>query len=152
MARTIPIWLKLHMSLWFIGLMVFNLLLDSGVMIGLLSIYKVSMKKDVRVRTVFMAWIFGIISDFLIIMTLLVIANGMTNYDISNPYKSISGIIFMSIMMIMSVVLVFFMIKYLMKKVAVFGGKETKIAIWMAVITAPYYILLPINITFESLL
>lgn len=152
LLQTLPIWLKLHMSLWFLVLLIFHLLYDGGILVMLLSVFEVKMKKDVKVRTVIMAWVFGVVIDFVVIILLLILANGIEAYDLKYPMNSAVGVIVLLLMMIFSIVMLYFVIKYLMKRVAIFGARSKKIAFWMAVLTAPYYILLPINVSFDSFL
>lgn len=152
LLQTLPIWLKLHMSLWLLVLLIFNLAYDGGMIVMLFSVFQVKLKKDVRFRAIIMTWIFGVVIDFIVIIALLIIANSVKSYDLKHPMNSVTGIIILILVMVCGIVMLYNVIKYLMKRLAIYGQRSKKIAFWMAILTAPYYILLPINVSFDSFL
>jgi len=146
----LPLWMTMHMTPWLVVTLIGNFLLDTVVLLVVLKAFQVPMKKDVKIRTVLMAWVFGFICDFVIVIIILILANSIPEFDIYDPYSHLSGIIVMIMMIIISMVLTFYMIRYLMNRVAVKANHAIQISIVMALCTVPYYILIPINITFDS--
>ncbi|MDA3847119.1 MAG: hypothetical protein PF505_11355 [Vallitaleaceae bacterium] len=148
----LPLWMTMHMTLWLGATLVGNFLIDMIVLLLLIHLFSIHLKRDVKIRTILMAWVFGFICDFIIIIMLLVLANSIDVFDIYKPYGHVVGIVILAILILTSMVMTFYLIRYLMVRVAVRKEKAVRVAIIMAIVTVPYYILLPINITFNSFL
>lgn len=150
LATKLPFFMVVNITPWIILALLFNLLYDGGLMSFLMAHYKVRLKKDVKIRTILMAWVFGFVGDICTVIVLLIFGKLIPSINLYNLFSSITGMIFSGIVLIISFTIVYNMIKYLLGRVYVHDKKARRISLVMALLTVPYYILLPVSFNFNS--
>lgn len=152
LASKLPLFMVVNMTPWLIAALIFNLIYDSSIILILMSHYKVTLKKEVKIRIVLMSWVFGFVTDICSVIMLLLFAKIIPTIDLYNVFNSASGMIFSVIVLSISIIISYTMVKYLLGRVYVPVKKAQFISLIMAFLTIPYYILLPISFSFSSFL
>lgn len=149
-----PIWfLIIFPTTWLIVLPA-NFVIDSVVFLIALKILKVSNIKEMYKKCILKIWIVGFLAD--IVGSLILLATQVLPFDgvlndlvISvaiNPFSNISGFLYVLFAFLVSAFLIYFLnYKYTLNRVEIDSRLKVKIAIILAVFTAPYFFFLPTN-------
>lgn len=149
-----PIWfLIIFPTTWLIVLPA-NFVIDSLVFLIALKILKVSNIKEMYKKCILKIWIVGFLAD--IVGSLILLATQVLPFDgvlndlvISvaiNPFSNISGFLYVLFAFLVSAFLIYVInYKYTLKRVEIDNRLKIKIAIILAVFTAPYFFFLPTN-------
>ena len=154
-----PIWLLIFYPLYWLIVLPANFLIDTAVLLISLKVLKISNIKDVYKKTILKVWIIGFVADLcgaaLLICTQLLPSNLVNSSIISalayNPFSNIWSLIITFIAIIITAIIIYFMnLKLSFKKVDLDQKAKKKIAIILAVITAPYLFLYPSSLLYNN--
>ena len=106
----------------------------------LFFLFKVPEKKELYRRGIWKAWGFGFLADFLAAGVLVIISSAVSlPFHIYAPFSSVGAFLFATVGVVLAGVLIyFFHIKFVWKGILLEEGKKKKIALGMAILTAPY--------------
>lgn len=149
-STALPLFLILNITPWLFVALAFNLLYDSLVLNVLFNIIGVKLKKDVNIRTTMMVWVFGFVADIIGIVILMLLIALVPGVDAYNPYYSIQGVIVFLVALIITMLVSYSIYDYLLGKVYVSKRKRFRIIMWMILLTAPYYMMIPVSIHVNS--
>ncbi len=153
----LPIWLMIAFPLTWIVVLPANFLIDSAV---LLLAAKLCGEKDLRgiwKRSILKVWIFGFVCDFagaaFLLLNQFVYGEGaffdwfyenITTPVMSNPFDGIFGVLTVLIAVLISGVCIYFADRrWAFKGAGLTAASEKRLALWLAVVTAPWTFLLP---------
>lgn len=142
-----PIWFIIILPLYWLALLPINFVIDSIVLLIILKLLKLNIK-NIYKKTILKVWLFGFLADiagaiFIFIISLLPISNFFENIY-WNPYKDLSSFILMLISFIISTYLIYvFNKKISLKKIDITEQLKKRIALFLALFTAPYLFLIP---------
>lgn len=154
-----PIWLLIFYPLYWLIVLPANFLIDTAVLLISLKVLKISNIKDVYKKTILKVWIIEFVADLcgaaLLICTQLLPSNLVNSSIISalayNPFSNIWSLIITFIAIIITAIIIYFMnLKLSFKKVDLDQKAKKKIAIILAVITAPYLFLYPSSLLYNN--
>lgn len=149
-STALPLFLILNITPWLFAALAFNLLYDSVVLNVLFNVIGVKLKKDVNIRTTMMVWIFGFVADIVGIVFLMILIAVVPGVDAYNPYYSVQGVIVFLLALIITMLVSYFIYDYLLGKVYVSKRKRLRVNLWMIILTAPYYMMIPVSIHVNS--
>lgn len=144
-----PIWILLIASpLVWLMILPTNFLIDTLVLIIVCNIFKIKNIITVYKRSILKMLIYGIIADLVGGSILLCAAkinpNGVFNNVTSNPFDSWITVVYISICIIITAVLTYlFNYKMTFKDLKINDDKKRKIALFIAIFTAPYLFFYP---------
>ena len=160
----LPIWLLVIFPFTWIIILPLNFLIDTLVLKLTMKYLKIEKRKEIYKKTIFKTWIFGFLADFIGAALLLIApfclserVNDNSTFGIIvdklsqimiNPFDNIYSIVITIIAVIITAYFIYlFNYKFALKKVFIEGYLEDKemrkIALSMAVFTAPYVFFLP---------
>lgn len=160
----LPIWLLVIFPFTWIIILPLNFLIDTLVLKLTMKYLKIEKRKEIYKMTIFKTWIFGFLADFIGAALLLIApfclsecVNDNSTFGIIvdklsqimiNPFDNIYSIVITIIAVIITAYFIYlFNYKFALKKVFTEGYLEDKemrkIALSMAVFTAPYVFFLP---------
>ena len=117
---------------FFVLLLPANFIVDTVMLLLLFFLFKVPEKKELYRRGIWKAWGFGFLADFLAAGVLL-------PFHIYAPFSSVGAFLFATVGVVLAGVLIyFFHIRFVWKGILLEEGKKKKIALGMAILTAPY--------------
>lgn len=156
-----PIWLLWLIPITWIIVLPANFLIDLFVIIITLKVMKVEKIKQRAKAIILRVWIFGFIADFIgtvgMFLANIINFNNQTeltrwwNENIANaisydPFKNIYSILWVSLCIIISGLFIYlFNYKFCLKKADLDERSKRKLALSLAIFTAPYLFLLPTN-------
>lgn len=127
-----------------------NFLVDSLVLLLLFQWLKLPEKKAWYQKTILKTWGFGFLADFLASGIFWILSEGLsavfqnTDVNLYLPYSSIPSFLFTTAAVLLAGIFIYiFQRKFVWKKLALEEGQKKKIALGMAVLTAPYLMYLP---------
>ena len=106
----------------------------------LFFLFKVPEKKELYRKGIWKAWGFGFLADFLAAGVLVIISSAVSlPFHIYAPFSSVGAFLFATVGVVLAGVLIyFFHIRFVWKGILLEEGKKKKIALGMAILTAPY--------------
>lgn len=163
-----PIWMMFIFPFVWVVILPLNYIIDSLVFLITMKVLKLEHKKAMYKLSILKIWIFGFISDFIgaTILFVPIIVNDVFNLDAGhksgliysivdklmqvtvNPFDNIYAFILVTIAVLIAAVFIYvFNYKFSLKKAFENGYiddvKRRKIALSMAIFTAPYLFYLP---------
>lgn len=154
-----PIWLLWLFPVTWIVILPANFIVDLIVIVLTLKILKVQNIKSITKSIVLKVWLFGFLSDFIgtALMFLSNVIdfeyntpmgqwwyNNITNAVSFNPYKSIFAVIWVTLCVVIAAVFIYiFNYKVVLKKVDLEDSKKKRLALSLAIFTAPYTFFIP---------
>lgn len=129
----------------FLILLPANFVVDSIVLLLLFAWLRLPEKKQWYKKTILKTWGFGFLAD--ILASAVMVGISWTNILPFNEYMPISGIgafLFTTAGVVLAAVLIYiFQRRFVLKKLDLEEGQKKKIALGMAILTAPYLMYLP---------
>ena len=107
---------------FFVLLLPANFIVDTVMLLLLFFLFKVPEKKELYRKGIWKAWGFGFLADFLAAGVLVILSSA-----VSLPFHIYAGVL-----------IYFFHIRFEWKGILLEEGKKKKIALGMAILTAPY--------------
>ena len=106
----------------------------------LFFLFKVLEKKELYRKGIWKAWGFGFLADFLAAGVLVILSSAVSlPFHIYAPFSSVGAFLFATVGVVLAGVLIyFFHIRFVWKGILLEEGKKKKIALGMAILTAPY--------------
>lgn len=154
-----PIWLLWLFPLTWIVVLPGNFIIDSLVLLLTLKVLKINDKKNIYKKTILKVWGFGFLSDFIGTVIMLVPELISSNIPASfrdwwyknlsspvsySPFDSIYSIIWVVVSIIITSFFIYlFNYKISFKKLDIEEISKKKLALSLAIFTAPYLFLLP---------
>lgn len=147
-----PIWFLIVIPTTWLYVLPANFLIDSLVLIVGLFILKIGNKRNIYKKSILKVFLFGFLADIigsiLLILTQFVSINGAVGDFIAslvwNPSENVFSLVYICICVLISALFIYlFNYKISFKKLNIDVSKKRKLAIIMAVLTAPYLFLYP---------
>lgn len=125
---------------FFVLLLPANFIVDTVMLLLLFFLFKVPEKKELYQKGIWKAWGFGFLADFLAAGVLVILSSAVSlPFHIYAPLSSVGAFLFATVGVVLAGVLIyFFHIKFVWKGILLEEGKKKKIALGMAILTAPY--------------
>lgn len=154
-----PIWLLWLFPITWIVILPANFIIDLLVIILTLRFLKVQNIKDIAKSVIFKVWIFGFLSDF--IGTGFMMLSNLIDFDYNspigkwwydnitnavsyNPYRSIYAVVWVTLCVIITAIAIYlFNYKFALKKSGLEDNQKKRLALSLAIFTAPYTFLIP---------
>ncbi len=154
-----PIWLLWLFPMTWIVVLPANFIIDLIVVVLTLRFLKVQNIKSITKPIILKVWIFGFVSDF--IGTLLMLLSNIIDFDYNtslgewwydniknavsyNPYRSIYAVIWVRLCVAITAIAIYlFNYKLVLKKSSLEDSQKKKLALSLAIFTAPYTFLIP---------
>jgi len=144
-----PMWGIYFFSLvfpyFYILLLPANFIVDTVMLFLLFALLKLPGKKALYKESIWKAWGFGFLAD--ILASGVLVGIHMTGALPFNPYLPVSTVaafVFTTVGVVMAGILIyFFHRKWVWKDIAIEEGQKKKVALGMAILTAPYLMYLP---------
>lgn len=161
-----PVWLLWLFPLTWVVVLPANFAIDLAVIVITLKALKVNDVKQTAKSVILKTWIFGFIADF--IGTACMFLANVIEFDYNsnvgrwfyenissavsfNPFTSIFALLWVSVCVLISAVCIyFFNYKICFKKVAIENAVKKRLALMLAVFTAPYLFYLPTQWVYQS--
>lgn len=154
-----PIWLLWLIPITWIVILPGNFIIDLLVLVLTMKYLKIQDIKMSAKSVIFKVWIFGFIADFMG-MALMILAAGLpfsnetafekwwyhniTNSVSFNPFENIYALLYVTICVILTAAFIYlFNYKFCLKKLNLSKEQKQKIALSLAIFTAPYLFYLP---------
>lgn len=147
-----PVWLLILFPICWLFVLPANFLLDTVILLICLILLKVSNIKEVYKKTIFKVWIVGFIADIIGAVILLVsqlfpsvsFMKDVISALAYNPFTNIWAVIYVIVAIIISAVLIYILnLKFSLKKTDLELKKKKRIALVLAIFTAPYLFFYP---------
>ena len=154
-----PIWILFVFPPVILFMLPANFLIDSIVLLIALKLLKIQKIGEIYKKTIFKIWIFGFLSDIVGALFLLLsqFIPGDFWYDnilsnvVWNPFNNIFSFIYCLVALTISGVLIYFLNKKItFKNLNISPKNKNKIALSLAIITAPYLFLLPSSLIYKD--
>ena len=125
---------------FFVLLLPANFIVDTVMLLLLFFLFKVPEKKELYRKGNWKAWGFGFLADFLAAGVLVILSSAVSlPFHIYAPFSSVGAFLFATVGVVLAGVLIyFFHIRFVWKGILLEEGKKKKIALGMAILTAPY--------------
>lgn len=122
-----------------------NFIVDTVMLLLLFFLFRVPEKKALYWDGIWKTWGFGFVADFAAAGTLVGISSVVSlPFNIYAPISSVGAFFFATVGVVLAGVLIyFFHIRFVWKDLPLEDGKKKKIALGMAILTAPYLMYLP---------
>lgn len=127
-----------------------NFLVDSIMLLVLFFLLKLPEKKMLYKKAIWKTWGFGFLADILASGVFFAISEAFSDafshikVNIYLPYSSLPAFLFVTMAVLLAGVLIYvFQRKFVLKKLALEEGQKKKLALGMAILTAPYLMYLP---------
>ena len=152
-----PIWLLWLFPFTWSVVLPGNFIIDSLVLLLTLKVLKINDKKKIYKKTILKIWGFGFLSDFIGCLIMLIPGfigtklpvnewwlNNLTRAIASSPFTSIYSVVWIIISIIITSFFIYlFNYKVSFKKLDIEEKSKKKLALSLAIFTAPYLFLLP---------
>lgn len=152
-----PIWFLIIFPISWIFVLPSNFIIDSIVFLCSLKLLSVSNIKKIYKSCILKIWIVGFLADIigsgvLFIPQLLPsnsVFENIIKASISNPFANIEGFLYVTFAFLVSVILIYVInFKYTLKKIDIENKIKVKIAVILAIFTAPYFFFYPTSPTY----
>ena len=161
-----PIWLLWLFPLTWIVIFPANFLIDLTVVVVTLKVLKVNQIKDIAKKVIFKVWIFGFVSDFIGTVAMFSVNfvdmvveyqtplgewwyKHLTNAVTYRPFENIYAVLWVSVCVLISGYFIYlFNYKVSFRKADLSETIKKKLALSLAVFTAPYLFYLPTSLFF----
>ena len=161
-----PIWLLWLFPITWIVILPANFLIDLAVVVITLKVLKINQVKDIAKKVILKVWIFGFVSDFIGVIGMFSVSlidgalgnqsplrqwwsDHLVNAVTYNPFENIYSIIWVGICVLISGYLIYLLnYKVSFRKVDLSESIKKKLALSLAVFTAPYLFYLPTSLFF----
>ena len=150
----LPIWLLIYVPKVWLITMPANFVIDSVVLFVAMNLLKVEKVKENFSKCIFKVWIFGFLADFVGVIFMMIGAFGFFNQGQSkigealrwNPFDNPIAFIWTLISVTIAGVSIYFLDKkFALRGLNMEESIKNKIAIVMAIVTAPYVMFIPTN-------
>lgn len=144
-----PMWGIYFFSLvflyFYILLLPANFIVDTVMLFLIFALLKLPGKKELYKESIWKAWGFGFLADILASGVLVgVHMTGMLPFNPYLPISTVAAFVFTTGGVVMAGILIyFFHMKWVWKDVEIEEAQKRKIALGMAILTAPYMMYLP---------
>ena len=147
-----PIWFLIIFPTFWLFVIPANFLIDSLVFLISLKLLKIVNIKECYKKSILKIWIIGFIADIfgsaILIAISLLPTNGALGDIVQaitwNPFSNIGGFLVVLFSVFLSGVMIYFLnLKFSLKKLDISQKLKIKIAIILAVVTAPYFFFYP---------
>lgn len=154
-----PIWLLWLLPITWIVVLPANFLIDLLVVVGTMKYLKI---QDIKVNAkaiIFRVWIFGFIADFIGTAAMFIANifdfnyetklgkwwyNNISNAVSYNPFESIYSVLWVTVCVIITAFFIYlFNYKFCLKKSNLDSEQKKKLALSLAIFTAPYLFYIP---------
>lgn len=154
-----PIWLLWLFPITWIIVLPANFIIDLLVVIVTLKFLKVQNIKSITKSIILKVWIFGFLADF--IGTGLMLLSNLIDFDYNtplgewwynnitnavsyNPYKSVYAVLWVTISAVITAIIIYiFNYKLVLRKSGLEESRKKKLALSLAIFTAPYTFFIP---------
>ncbi len=154
-----PIWLLWLFPVTWIVILPANFIIDLIVVVLTLRFLKEQNIKTITKSIILKVWIFGFLADF--IGTGLMLLSNLIDFDYNtrvgkwwydnitnavsyNPYRSIFAVIWVTLCVIITALAIYlFNYKFVLRKSSIEDSQKKKLALSLAIFTAPYTFLIP---------
>lgn len=152
-----PIWFLIIFPMSWIIVLPANYIIDSIVFLCALKVLKISSIKEMYKKCILKIWIVGFVADIIgstiLFITQLFPQNSIfediIRASIANPFDNIAGFLFVTFAFLVSAIVIYVLnFKYTLKKVDLDNKLKVRIAIILAIFTAPYFFFYPTNPNF----
>lgn len=127
-----------------------NFVVDSIMLLVLFFLLKLPEKKAIYKKTIWKTWGFGFLADILASGIFFAFSEGLSdvfqrgNVNIYLPYSSLPSFLFTTGAVLLAGIFIYvFQRRFVLKKLTLEEGQKKKIALGMAILTAPYLMYLP---------
>ncbi len=146
-----PIWLLFMIPITWIYVLPANFIIDSLVIIVALYLLKVDNLLSMYKKTILKVWILGFISDLVgsaFMFGGVIFNNNTLIHAVTvNPFASLLGFLWVMLCIFIAAVCIYYLnYSISFKKVDLEDHKKKKLAISLALLTAPYLFLLPLEL------
>ena len=144
-----PIWMLWFIPATWILILPANFVIDFAVLFFTLKYLKVEERGQIAKKCILRVWICGFLADiigsiFMFLPILLDVDAGFVNSIAMNPFESIWAMIYTTIaLMIAGGCIYLFNLKFCLNNSGLATAQKKKVALVLAVITAPYLYYLP---------
>ncbi len=154
-----PIWFLMMFPMSWIFVLPANFIIDTIVFFIALKVFKITTIKEQYKKCIFKIWIFGFIADMLGSVILLLtqffpsegILKDITIAATINPFQNIYGFLYVAIATFVSAVAIYlFNQKIALKKADIDEKTKKKIALILAIVTAPYVFFFPAKSLYDQ--
>lgn len=157
-----PIWILWLFPLTWIVVLPGNFIIDNAVILITLKLLNINDQKAIYKQTILKVWIFGFISDF--IGTIVMLIPGFINFKNSeimrnwwyknietpvfyNPFQSVYGLLWVTLAVVITSVFIYcFNYKISFKNLELEESSKKKLALSLAIFTAPILFYLPTSL------
>lgn len=152
-----PIWFLIIFPISWIIVLPSNYVIDSIVFVCILKVLKVSNIKEMYKKCILKIWIFGFLADIIGSAVLFIpqlfpqneIFDNIIRASIANPFDNIAGFLFVAFAFLVAAIVIYVLnFKYTLKKIDLDNKLKVRIAIILAIFTAPYFFFYPTNPNF----
>lgn len=122
-----------------------NFAVDSLMLFLLFALLKLPEKKHLYAKMIWWTWGLGFLADILA-SAVLIAADSLIDFPFSlyMPVRSVGAFLFITAGVVLAAALIYlFQRKWVLKKIDLEEGQKKKIALGMAILTAPYLMYLP---------
>jgi hypothetical protein len=157
-----PLWFVLVFPMTWLIIMPVNFIIDTIILIIGLKCFKINEVYETYKKVVLKVWIFGFLVDIIgsgVIFLLQFLQNekenslyaAVTNHVAWNPFYNFSSSVTVIIAICISILLLYlFNFKISFKKVGLEKKKAKKLAVLVAIFTAPWMLMVPTHILYNS--
>lgn len=154
-----PIWSLLIYPIVWIAILPINVVIDTIVLLIGFKYLKINNAFEKYKKVIINVWLFGILSVIIGSLVLLIpFGNAGSVYSkissgiIWSPYENVAYILSIVLAILISMILIYiFNYRVSFKKVGLERKKAKKLALLLAIFTAPWMLLCPINIVYNSM-
>ncbi|PKM52385.1 MAG: hypothetical protein CVV02_01135 [Firmicutes bacterium HGW-Firmicutes-7] len=141
----LPIWMLLYFSHFILLFLTLTLLIDTILIYLLLKYFQIKMKSEVFIRTIVMAWILGFSAEIISLIFLQLMGIFFKEVDCYNIYSNGISVSTHLATVVISIVLTFFLTRFLFLKVAISRSNAFIMAIILSILSAPWLFIVPTN-------
>ena len=154
-----PIWVLWLIPITWLVVLPVNFLIDSLVVVLTMKYLKVQDIKMNAKSVIFKVWIFGFIADFIGTVSMFMANvidfnyetqlgkwwyNNISNAVSYNPFESIYSVLWVTVCVIITSIFIYlFNYKFCLKKSNLYNEQKKKLALSLAIFTAPYLFYIP---------
>lgn len=154
-----PIWSLLIYPIVWVAILPINVVIDTIVLLIGFKCLKVNNALEKYKKVIIKVWLFGILSVIIGSLVLLIpfgsagsVYTKMSSGNVWSPYENTAYILSISLAILISMILIYLLnYRVSFKKVGLERKNAKKLALLLAIFTAPWMLLCPINIVYNNL-
>lgn len=153
-----PIWFLIFFPIYWLAVIPLNFVVDTVVLLIALKLLKIVKIKEIYKKTILKVWLIGFLADLIgsaiLICTQLISPSILSQEIISalayNPFTNVWALLITIIAILVSALLIYFInMKVSFKKVDIEEKRKKKLALILAIFTAPYLFLYPSSLLYN---